>query len=92
MPFILLYVTHPSKPEAMQISTELLKKRYIACVNYLPIESTYWWDEEIQTGTEILTIYKTRKENYEAVKNFIELSHVYDTPCIIRLAEVTANE
>jgi len=92
MSFLLLYVTHPSRPEAVRLSTELLRQRFIACVNYIPIDSTYWWQGELQSSSEILTIYKTRKENYEKVREFIESAHIYDTPCIIRLAEVTANE
>ena len=91
MPFLLLYVTHPSRPEAVRLSTDLLRQRLVACVNYFPIESTYWWNNELQSSSEILAIYKTRKENYEKVKQLIESAHVNDIPCIIRLAEVSAN-
>ncbi len=38
-----------------------------------------------------MTIYKTRSENYEAVKSKIESSHKYEVPCIIKLATVEAN-
>jgi uncharacterized protein involved in tolerance to divalent cations len=44
MSFSLLYVTHPSRPEAVRITTELLQQHIIACANYFPIESTYWWE------------------------------------------------
>lgn len=92
MPFLLLYVTHPSKPEAIRITADLLNAHLIACANFFPIESMYWWEGRLTKNDEIVTIYKTRIENWESVKSMIESSHKYDTPCIIRLAEVSANE
>jgi len=38
-----------------------------------------------------MTIYKTRTEHIAEVEKLILASHKYETPCIIRLAEVTAN-
>lgn len=42
MHFTLLYVTHPSKPEAIRVTTELLNQQLIVCANFFPIESMYW--------------------------------------------------
>ncbi len=92
MPFLLIYVTHPSKPEAIRVSTELLHQRLVACVNYYPMESVFWWEGILTKSEEITTIYKTRIENWEIVKSTIESLHKYQVPCIIRLSEVTANE
>lgn len=91
MSFALLYVTHPSKPEAVNITVELLNKRLIACANYYDTESVYWWEGRLTSSTEVMTIYKTRTENYEAIKNLIEDRHKYQVPCIIKLAIVEAN-
>ncbi len=91
MPFILIYVTHPSKPEANRLTAELLNLHLIACANFFPIESVYWWEGALTRTEEITTIYKTRSENWEAVKSYIETHHKYDIPCIIRMAEVEAN-
>ena len=88
MSFLLIYVTHPSKPEAIRITSELLNARLIACANY---QSMYWWEGFLTKSEEIVTIYKTRSENWEAVKQCIEASHKNTTPCIIKLAEVEAN-
>lgn len=91
MPFILLYVTHPSKPEAVRITTELLNARLIACANYYPMESVYWWEWRLTKSEEIMSIYKAPIENHKAIESMILSLHKYETPCIIRLAEVTAN-
>lgn len=92
MSFLLVYVTHPSKPEAVQMSARLLNAHLIACVNYFPIESTYWWEWRLTNSDEFITIYKTIPENWEKVKALIEKNHKYTTPCIIKLATVESNE
>lgn len=38
-----------------------------------------------------MTIYKTRVEHVPEVEAMIISLHKYETPCIIRIAEVTAN-
>lgn len=92
MSFLILYVTHPSKPEAVQMSARLLNERLIACVNYFPIESTYHWDGRLVNIEEVTTLYKTIPENLEAVQEMIEKNHKYTIPCIIQLVTVSANE
>ncbi len=92
MKFILIYTTHRDKEAARQIVEPLLKKHLIACANYFPIESSYWWKGAIETAGEVVALLKTRTENWEKVKTYIEAHHPYETPCIIRLAEVEAND
>lgn len=91
MSFSLLYVTHPSKPEAVRVTVALMNARLIACANYYPMDSVYWWEWRLTSATEIMTIYKTRTEHIREVEAMIISLHKYETPCIIRLAEVTAN-
>lgn len=91
MAFIILYVTHKNQTEAEKIASHLLNKRLIACVNYLPIKSSYWWNEKIENSNEIVTILKTRKELEKEVTKEILKIHPYKTPCIMKL-DVSANE
>jgi uncharacterized protein involved in tolerance to divalent cations len=39
-----------------------------------------------------MTIYKTRTEHVSAAQELIQSLHKYEVPCIIHLAEVTANQ
>lgn len=91
MKFILIYITHKNLKEAKKIGSVLLKKKLIACVNYFPIESAYRWNGKIENSKEIVSLLKTKKENWEKVKNEVEKIHPYETPCIIKL-KVEANE
>jgi periplasmic divalent cation tolerance protein len=92
MSFSLLYVTHPSKPEAVRVTVELMNARLIACANYYATDSVYWWEGRLMSSTEVMTIYKTRSEHVGAVQAMIVSLHKYEVPCIIHLAEVTSNQ
>jgi periplasmic divalent cation tolerance protein len=91
MKFIIIYATHKNLEEAKKIGNLLLNKKMIACANYFPIESFYWWKGKIENAKEIVSLLKTRKENWSKVKKEIEKIHPYETPCIIKI-EVESNE
>lgn len=91
MKFITIYVTHFSKEEAEIIVNNLLNEKLIACVNYFPIEVAYHWKWDIASDNEIVSLLKTRVENWEKVKSFVEQNHPYEIPCIIK-KEVEAND
>lgn len=91
MKFILIYTTHKTIGDAQKITDYLLHKKHIACVNFFPITSQYRWKGNIETSNEVLAILKTRIENWNTVE-YIQNNHPYETPCIIKLAEVEAND
>lgn len=89
--FIVVYVTHDNLESAKKMATHLLNLRLIACVNYLPIAAAYWWNGEIATGEESVTLLKTSEKNWDKLKAEIEKIHPYNTPCIIKF-NVEANQ
>lgn len=91
MKCITIYVTHSSKEEAEKIVNKLLNNKLIACANYFPINVAYHWKWDIANDNEIVSLLKTRVENWEKVKDFINENHPYEIPCIIK-TEVEANE
>lgn len=91
MSFIVIYVTHKNREEAEKIVVPLLEKKLIACANYFPIESSYWWKGVIETNAEIVSLLKTRTENWEMVRDEILRIHPYETPCIMKM-NVEAND
>jgi periplasmic divalent cation tolerance protein len=91
MKFLLIYTTHKSLEDAKNITDYLLNEKLIACVNFFPITSQYRWKGSIETSNETVAILKTRIENWGKVKEYIEKNHSYETPCVIKLAEVEAN-
>ncbi len=91
MAFIMIYITHENAEQANRITSHLLKQKLIACANTFPITSAYWWKDEIANESEVVSIVKTTKENWEKVKSEVKRIHPYEVPCIIKI-EVAANE
>jgi|SRR3989344_4167434 len=91
MGFIVIYITHKNMKEAKKVATYLLNKRLIACVNYFPIQSAFWWKGKIENSKEIVSLVKTRKESWTKIKSEVKKMHPYNTPCIMKF-DVEANE
>jgi len=91
MPFITIYITYPDIETAKKIVEVLMEKRFIACANFFPIESVYWWQGRIENANEIVSLLKTRKENWDKIKEEVKKIHPYEVPCIEKF-EVEANE
>lgn len=91
MSFITIYVTHKNTKEAERIVSHLLKKKLIACANYFPIRSQYWWKGENVSSKEIVTLLKTSARKWTTVEKEIVRLHPYETHCIMKF-DVDANE
>ncbi|PKN01211.1 MAG: divalent-cation tolerance protein CutA [Elusimicrobia bacterium HGW-Elusimicrobia-1] len=85
MGFIIIYITNPDVKTSKKIASHLLKKRLIACANFFPIESSYWWKGKIETAREVVAIVKTKTSNWPKVKSAVEKLHPYETPCIMKI-------
>lgn len=81
-----VYVTAP--PEAApDIAETLVEERLAACVNRVPIQSVYRWDDEIHDDAEVALLVKTESDLYDRLETRIEELHPYDVPCIERFDE-----
>lgn len=81
----LLYITCKDREEAKKISRHLLEKKLIACANFFPIESMYWWKGKITEDKEFVIIAKTTKEKIKDVEEEVKKIHSYDIPCILNV-------
>jgi periplasmic divalent cation tolerance protein len=91
MAIIIIYATYPNMEEAQKIVHHLIEKKMISCSNFFPVKSSFWWKGKVDNSDEIVSVIKTRKENWEKVKSEIKKMHSYETPCIMKI-EVEANE
>ena len=89
MKFILIYITYKNLKEAKKICNYLLKQKLIACCNYFPVESSYLWKGKVENSKEVVSIVKTKKENWKKVKEAVIKMHSYDVPCIIKIEAET---
>ena len=74
-----------SKKEAELIARELVKRKFAACVNMLPVTSFFRWDGKLQTESEWLLIIKTRSELFAKLKALISTLNRAEVPEIVSL-------
>jgi periplasmic divalent cation tolerance protein len=77
-----IQITCGSVDEADRIAEALVERRFAACVQQLPIRSTYRWDGAIQHDEEILLLVKTRAARFDDVAATVRELHSYDVPAI----------
>lgn len=79
--FIEIQWTSGSLDEARKVSRHLVQERYVACAQIIPwIEAVYMWDNKLETAQESKIVLKTRAENFEKIKEFIERNCRYEVP------------
>ncbi len=89
MEIITLYVTHKNQEEADKIVNHLLDEKLITCANFFPIQSRFLWNGKVENQDEIVSLLKTKEENFEIVREEILKMHPYEIPCILKMyAEV----
>jgi periplasmic divalent cation tolerance protein len=72
---------------ASELARTLVEERLAACVNRLPVESTYRWEGAIHEEREVLLLAKTADERYEALVERVRAVHPYEVPAIERFDE-----
>jgi|ERR1043165_1128132 periplasmic divalent cation tolerance protein len=79
--FSIVLVTAPDLKAARRLAKTALTKRLIACANLIPkLESHYWWQGKIETGSEVLMVLKTANSKLAVLEKLILAEHPYDTP------------
>ena len=78
---VLVLVTAPDLDTARALARAALGDHLAACANLIPkIESHYWWQGKLESGAEVLIIFKTTKAKLKALEKLIIANHPYDTP------------
>jgi periplasmic divalent cation tolerance protein len=81
---VTVYATFADAEEAARIARTLVEERLAACANILgPARSIYRWEGEIEDGTEVAALFKTRAEQAEALMARLAALHSYDVPAAV---------
>jgi periplasmic divalent cation tolerance protein len=79
--YAVVLVTAPNLQTARKLTRAALEARLVACANLIPrIESHYWWQGKIASGTEVLLVLKTTAGRLAALERLMVAKHPYDTP------------
>ncbi len=85
--YVVVFCTAPNRAEAERIGRTVVEERLAACCNVVVgMRSIYRWKGGICEEDEVLSIFKTRKELFESLKERIKALHSYEVPEIIELA------
>lgn len=82
---ILLVITNlPDALAAEKLARQLVEARVAACVNQLaPCTSTYRWQGQVETATEVPLLIKTTRDAYPRLEQMLRAAHPYQLPEII---------
>lgn len=83
--FVVL-VTAPDRKVARSLARLALEARVCACANLVPgIESHYWWKGKLESGREILVVFKTNRTQLAALEKLVMANHPYETAEFVAL-------
>ena len=86
-------VTAPNVKLARVLAQGALRARLVACANIVPkIESHYRWQGKVESGAEVLIVFKTTESKLVRFEQFILANHPYDTPEFIVLPVASGNQ
>lgn len=83
---LLIRTTFERQEHAEEIAGLLLQRRLVACAQIEgPMESMYWWKDEIVKTVEFVLSVKTVADLYPEIESLLLREHPYDVPEIIAL-------
>ena len=85
--YCLVYMTAETPEAARALGRALVEARLAACANVIPgMIPIFWWEGEVQEGSEAVLIAKTRRDLVEELTAFVKTRHGYDCPCVVALS------
>ena len=83
---LIALVTAPDLKTARRLVQVVLREKLVACANVFPrIESHYWWKGSLETGAEVLILFKTSRNRVRTLEKRVLAEHPYETPEFIVL-------
>jgi len=81
---IVIYTTFANEQDARKLGQELVGERLAACVNIFPaMTSIYRWEGDVQEGSEVVMIVKSRSGLKDALLAAIASRHPYTVPALL---------
>ena len=77
MKLCLLFLSCKNIEEANLISNQLLKEKLIVCAKKISINSSYLWENKIESNQEVLLIMDSIEKNFEKIDKEVKKIHSY---------------
>lgn len=83
--YCVVMTTTGTEEEAHRLAEGLVSGRLAACVQVMPVTSTYIWQGELHRDPEWLLLIKTTAARYDDVEAFIREHHSYQVPEVVQV-------
>ncbi|GLT19229.1 divalent-cation tolerance protein CutA [Vibrio zhanjiangensis] len=83
--FCIVLTTIDSPDQAKKMTQMALESELAACVQSMPIQSSYRWQGKVCHDNEMLLIFKTKVSCYEKLEEAITSTHSYELPEVIKI-------
>jgi len=81
-----VFTTWPDLETARKAARVLVEERLAACGNIVPgVESVYRWEGQVETGAEVLVVFKTVIGSYQMFETRLRALHPYQVPEVLAL-------
>ncbi len=81
---LIVQTTVETKQNGQEIAGIILQKRLAACVQISgPVESRYWWKDNIEQSEEFIVSMKTFSSLYQSLEQALTNVHPYEVPEIV---------
>ena len=80
---IVVMATFENKDEAVRVGKGLLNEHMIACYNLWPVDSSYWWKDELVEQQEFVMLMKSKIRWFDDICDYIKENTGSETPEVI---------
>ena len=91
-PFTVVMTTCPNQEDTKKVTEALMRKKLAACIQRHDVQSTYWWEGEIETDCEVRLMIKTRESLFEEISAVIKAEVSYENPQIVSVPIVQGSQ
>ena len=76
----LVLTTESNYINAKKLAKGLFDKKLAACISFLHINSTYWWEDELKEDSEVQMHIKVKSDDIDKLYDAIKKLHSYKVP------------
>jgi len=80
---VVIRTTVESEQDAERLANAVVEASLAACVQVMPIRSTYRWQGKIENSAELLLLMKTRRALATELMAFVKERHPYEVPELV---------
>lgn len=82
MKLVTIFLTCPNRVEADNVVKALFADKLAVCIKQSAVNSTFVWEDKIQSNEEVLLIIDTSEANFSKIEQAVKKIHSYAMPVL----------